>query len=118
MQTLIPNLPETFEVPQSFRDTHYTYGDLMRILGLADDQEHDFWLAYKSGRIPPGVWLPAEHPMICWNREFVDSWVALGCPAQPGVLPHEKLVYDALLKSVAEENTGAGAATFGDPTCN
>ena len=61
------------------------------------------FLAYREGRIPRGVSLPTNPPMICWDRETVEVWIQHGCPRDPWHAAHEKIVLQRLLDCVRQQ---------------
>lgn len=117
MLTRIPDyqLPTTLEIPAEFKAAHYTPQEVLELLGFdqqfGETAEWEFWQAYKSGYIPPGVWLPTNKPLVVWERAFIDQWIKAGSPPMENVVAHERRVYAALLQTV-EDNLPARPATL------
>lgn len=75
--------------------TTATY-QLPDVLALTRLDENIFWNLYRSGMIPPAAWLPGELDGAVWDRATIDTWLANGRPAMPGVLEHQARVFNAL----------------------
>jgi hypothetical protein len=95
-----PSLIEGKPLPLSFTATVYSPGALMRRLGI--DDESTFWLHYRAGMLPHGVWLPTDPPIVCWDRELIENWIAAGRPIPEQIVMHNYVVLSRLMQDVED----------------
>jgi len=104
MQTALhdvdPALIDGMRPPQAFIDSCYSPEELMERLGLTDVSA--FWWAYREGRIPRGVSLPCDPPMLCWDRRLIEEWIAAGSPRDMVHQAHEHNILTRLLDCVRD----------------
>ena len=96
---------EGMGIPDAFTAECYSPGELMRRLGITDVSE--FWLAVRSHRLPPAVWLPTSEPFCVWDRGLIEGWIACGMPVSPDVLAHNTIIISRLCEAVTNELTAS-----------
>lgn len=95
-----PALIDGMTPPTSFIESCYSPQELMERVGLTNEQA--FWWAYREGRLPRGVSLPCDPPMLCWDRRLIEEWIAAGSPRDEVHAAHEHVVLSRLLDTVRD----------------
>ena len=101
LSTIDLSILEGRPLPERFKQTVYCAQQVMAICGYEDVST--FWLDYRTGLIPPAVWLPVEPNTPCWDKQLIDEWLECGKPVAKHIILHQDRIFRRLVAILESE---------------